>query len=258
MQLQLLAKMGRNRRKNKQSYSPIRALCPYCWALESGEGRGRTALSNRDPVFPKPTSGSRSRLLSLDCASHDAPGWGSAVKWFARCDASTGRVPLREPRAPPPPLRRHCRFRAALPPSRAPSPQGIRVLSGGRGGGCGLLRPGRGGRGRPDGSGGGGTGHRKRGHGAQGVGEGRPGRAPGPSLPSRRSQVWAPARRALQEESAQMSPPCREGLARSPASSFALPASPAQPSAPSLRGWLNRALPSGRPVGAGWVTRVVE
>lgn len=55
-----------------------------------------------------------------------------------------------------------------------------------------------------------------------------------------------------------MSPPCREGLARSPASSFALLASPAQPSAPSLRGWLNRALPSGRPVGAVWVTRVVE
>lgn len=258
MQLQLLAKMGGNRRKNKQSYSPIRALCPYYRSLESGEGRKRTALSNRDPAFPKPTSGFRSRLLSLDCASHDAPDWAAAVKRFARCDASTGRAPLPEPRAPPPTLRRDCRFRAALPPSLAPFPPGIRVPSGGRGGGGGLLKPGRGGRGRPGGSGGGGTGHRKRGHGAQGVGEGRPGRARGLPLPSRRSQVWAPARRALQAESAQMSQPCREGLACSPASSFALRESPAQPSAPSLRGCLSRALPRGRPVGAGWVTRSVE
>lgn len=241
MQLQLLAKW--------EGTSPVRALCPYYPALESGEGRERTALSDRDPVFPKPTSGSQSRLLSLDCASHDAPGWAAAVKRFAGCDASTGRAPLREPRAPPPPVRRHCRSRAALPPSPAPSTPGIRVPSGGRGGGGGdLLMPGRGGRGRPGGSGGGGTGHRKRGHGAQGVGEGRPGRARGPPLPSRRSQVWAPVRQALQAESAQMSQPCREGLARSPASSFALRESPAQPSAPSLRGWLSRALPSGRPL----------
>lgn len=97
--------------------SLVRALCPYYPALECGEGRERTALSDRDPVFPKPTSGSQSRLLSLDCASHDAPGC---------CRKAVRRV-RREyrPRASPGAASATAPCEEALPvPGRAPSLSG--------------------------------------------------------------------------------------------------------------------------------------
>lgn len=109
-------------------------------------------------------------------------------------------------------------FPAARPPRPGALPSGGPGPQSGRGGGGGVLRPGRGGRGRPGGSGGvsapatAGGAMEPRESGKVGL-EGPWGRPP----PSRRSLTWAPARRAVRAEAPRMSQPCREGLARSPA-----------------------------------------